>query len=199
MRSVLDQGSGRLDTAISTANLAKHLRAENLPAAASRSAGAYLCNYLYYLSLHWARQQDAPCDVTFVHLPPGPRQGGPLSESELLRGAELILSYLLAFARIATRRSASPARWGRSSCCGRTAMNVSRRDMILAGLGLGVALAAGPRVGHARWTVPSTFGVTPLGGAIDQTAMLQSAIDAAAKSRIPLFLPPGIYSTRRLG
>lgn len=99
MRSVLDQGSGRLDTAISTANLAKHLRAENLPAAASRSAGAYLCNYLYYLSLHWARQQDAPCDVTFVHLPPGPRQGGPLSESELLRGAELILSYLLAFAQ----------------------------------------------------------------------------------------------------
>jgi putative cofactor-binding repeat protein len=42
------------------------------------------------------------------------------------------------------------------------------------------------------------LGVTPLGGAIDQTAMLQSAIDAAAKSRIPLFLPPGIYSTRRL-
>jgi putative cofactor-binding repeat protein len=77
-------------------------------------------------------------------------------------------------------------------------VRVSRRDLILAGLGLGVAVAAGPRVGHAWRTIPGTLGVTPLGGAIDQTAMLQSAIDAAAKSRIPLFLPPGIYSTRRL-
>jgi pyroglutamyl-peptidase len=99
MRSVLNQGSGRLDTAISPANLAKHLRAENLPAAASRSAGAYLCNYLFYLSLHWARAQEAPCDVAFVHVPPGPRQGGPLSEAELLRGAELILRFLLTFVR----------------------------------------------------------------------------------------------------
>jgi pyroglutamyl-peptidase len=98
-RSVLEPGETRLDTAISTGKLARHLRTQDLPAAASRSAGAYLCNYLYYLSLHWARAQGAPCDVTFVHLPPGPRQGGPLSEAELLRGAELILRYLLAFAQ----------------------------------------------------------------------------------------------------
>lgn len=98
-RSVLEPGEARLDTAISTAKLARHLRTQDLPAAASRSAGAYLCNYLYYLSLHWARQQEAPCDVTFVHLPPGHRQGGPLSETELLRGAELILRYLVAFAQ----------------------------------------------------------------------------------------------------
>jgi polygalacturonase len=70
--------------------------------------------------------------------------------------------------------------------------------MILSGLGLGVAFAAGPRLAHARWAVASTFGVMPAGGAVDQTAMLQQAIDAAAKSGEPLFLPPGIYSTRRL-
>jgi pyroglutamyl-peptidase len=99
MRSVLESGDARLDTAISTAKLARHLRAQDLPASASRSAGTYLCNYLYYLSLHWARAQQAPCDVTFVHLPPGPRAGGPLSEAELLRGSGLILSYLLAFAQ----------------------------------------------------------------------------------------------------
>jgi hypothetical protein len=77
-------------------------------------------------------------------------------------------------------------------------MRLNRRDMILSGLGLGVAFAAGPRLAHARWAVASTFGVMPAGGAVDQTAMLQQAIDAAAKSGAPLFLPPGIYSTRRL-
>lgn len=98
-RNVLDSGDARLDTTISAAKLAKHLRTQDLPASASRWAGAYLCNYLYYLSLHWTKAQQAPCDVAFVHIPPGPRAGGPLSEAELLRGAGLILSYLLAGAR----------------------------------------------------------------------------------------------------
>ena len=98
-RAVLASGDARLDTAISTAQLAKHLRTQDLPASASRSAGAYLCNYLYYLSLHWAKAQHAPCDATFVHIPPGPRAGGPLSEADLLRGADLILRYLLDIVR----------------------------------------------------------------------------------------------------
>ena len=77
-------------------------------------------------------------------------------------------------------------------------MRISRRDMILSGLGLGIAFAAGPRLARANWAAPSTFGLAPLGGAVDQTAMLQRAIDAAAKTGTPLYLPPGIYSTRRL-
>ena len=77
-------------------------------------------------------------------------------------------------------------------------MMFSRRDMILSGLGLGIAFAAGPRLERANWAGSSTFGLTPLGGAVDQTAMLQQAIDAAAKAGSPLFLPPGVYSTRRL-
>jgi pyroglutamyl-peptidase len=97
-RTILDRSEVRLDTAIPATRLAKHLRTQDLPAVASRSAGTYLCNYLYYLSLHWAREQNGACDVCFVHLPPGPRQGGPLSEAELLRGAELIMRYLLALA-----------------------------------------------------------------------------------------------------
>jgi putative cofactor-binding repeat protein len=76
-------------------------------------------------------------------------------------------------------------------------MRISRRDIILAGLGLGVACVAKPRFGSAHWA-PSTFGVMPAGGTVDQTAMLQQAIDAAASSGTPLFLPPGIYATRRL-
>lgn len=95
---ILEHGPDRLDTQLPVASLAKHLRKQGFPAAASRSAGNYLCNFLYYLSLEWAKRQDRRCDVVFVHVPPGPRRGGPLSEAELLRGAEAILRYLLAFA-----------------------------------------------------------------------------------------------------
>jgi hypothetical protein len=70
--------------------------------------------------------------------------------------------------------------------------------MILSSLGLGVACVAAPRLARSHWAVSSTFGVTPAAGTVDQTAMLQRAIDVAAKSRTPLFLPPGFYSTCRL-
>jgi len=104
--TILDRGLSKLDTGVPTSRLAKHLRTQGLPAIASRSAGTYLCNYLYYLSLDWARRQEAPCDICFVHLPPGQHQGGPLSEAELLRGAELVVDYLLAFAEDRDRAEA---------------------------------------------------------------------------------------------
>ena len=63
-------------------------------------------------------------------------------------------------------------------------MMFSRRDMILFVLSYRIFL---PR-----------FGLAPLGGTVDQTAMLQQAIDTAAKAGEPVYLPPGIYSTRRL-
>jgi pyroglutamyl-peptidase len=104
--TILDRGLRKLDTGVPASRLAKHLRTQGLPAVASRSAGTYLCNYLYYLSLDWARRQEAPCDICFVHLPPGQRQGGPLSEAELLRGAKLVVDYLLAFAEDRDRAEA---------------------------------------------------------------------------------------------
>jgi hypothetical protein len=72
-------------------------------------------------------------------------------------------------------------------------MTVTRREAILAGIGLSLAFAAGPSFAPSR-----TFGVVPSGGPTDQTEMLQEAVDAAAGSGLPLFLPPGTYSTRRL-
>ena len=121
---ILDHGQDRLDTALPATSLAKHLREQGLPAATSGFAGSYLCNFLYYLSLEWAERQARRCDVAFVHIPPGPRQGGPLSEAELLRGGDAILRYLLAHAveRDETRpseRSAPIARAKHRSYAGR--------------------------------------------------------------------------------
>jgi pyroglutamyl-peptidase len=93
--AIIEAGHARLDTPIPAKDLARHLHQSGLPAATSRSAGSYLCNFLYYLSLDWAAKQEAPCHVCFVHLPPGPSEGGPLTEAELLRGAEAALVYLL--------------------------------------------------------------------------------------------------------
>ena len=78
--------------------LAAHLKQRGIAAAPSRSAGRYLCNFLYYLSLDWAARQDGAPTVLFVHMPPGPSDGGPLSEAELLDGAEAILRFALASA-----------------------------------------------------------------------------------------------------
>jgi pyroglutamyl-peptidase len=105
--TILDRGLDRLDTGVPASRLAAHLRLQGIPAVASRSAGTYLCNYLYYLTLDWARRQETSSDVCFVHIPPGARQGGPLSEAELLRGAELIVGYLLAFAEDRDQAEAS--------------------------------------------------------------------------------------------
>jgi uncharacterized secreted repeat protein (TIGR03808 family) len=80
-------------------------------------------------------------------------------------------------------------------------MAVGRRQVLLGGLGLGLA-AAGPRGASAREDAEleafSTYGIVPAGGEIDQTATLQLAADQAAEAGTPLFLPAGVYSTSRL-
>lgn len=81
-------------------------------------------------------------------------------------------------------------------------MTLGRRELMLAGLGAGLAGAAGPRMAGAREMSTqdafNTHGVVPADGVIDQTATLQEAADAAAQSGAPLRLPAGIYSTGRL-
>jgi uncharacterized secreted repeat protein (TIGR03808 family) len=78
-------------------------------------------------------------------------------------------------------------------------MAVGRREVLLGGVGLGLAVAAGPRAGFAQESgLCGAQSIVPGGGAIDQTAALQAAADAAAETGAPLFLPAGIYSTAKL-
>ena len=64
--TIRTDSADRFDTEVPTAALAAHLRACGVPAAWSRSAGSYLCNFLYYHSLDWARRQPDPRLVLFV-------------------------------------------------------------------------------------------------------------------------------------
>jgi hypothetical protein len=75
-------------------------------------------------------------------------------------------------------------------------MTLDRRDLMLGGLGAGLAVAAGPRASEAREEpdLPqpfSTYGIVP-GGSIDQTASLQEAADKAAQSGTSFSSRPAI-------
>jgi pyroglutamyl-peptidase len=94
-RSVLAGGPARIDTQFPAAALAAHLRAHGLEAAVSRSAGRYLCNFLYYRALAWASRQDRPAIAVFIHIPQRSAHGGAFSEAELLRGAQETLRFVL--------------------------------------------------------------------------------------------------------
>ena len=97
-------GVERHDTKVPAAKLAAHLRRSGLQAVASRSAGSYLCNFLYYHSLDWANERD--CLALFVHIPPQPADS--LGEERLLLGAQEILRFVLDAAcrrELASRRT----------------------------------------------------------------------------------------------
>ncbi|WP_169822990.1 pyroglutamyl-peptidase I [Methyloligella halotolerans] len=107
--AILPGGTPRLDTPLSTAHLARGLRLAGIPALPSLSAGRYLCNYLYYLSLDWAAKQSPvrshPPLVLFVHIPPARGDGGYLEPAEIARGAAAILSDILQAPRLAAHHA----------------------------------------------------------------------------------------------
>ncbi len=73
--------------------LAAHLRRRGHRANASRSCGRYLCNFLYYRSLEWARGVGR--DALFVHVPQTRAQGGVLDEYALLAAGEETLRFIV--------------------------------------------------------------------------------------------------------
>jgi pyroglutamyl-peptidase len=97
------EGRARLDTKLPAAQLAAHLAACGLPASQSRSAGSYLCNYLYYHSLGWAERNE--CLALFVHIPPVECLG----EAALIDAGRQILRFTLDAAQTRSERMAGPA------------------------------------------------------------------------------------------
>jgi pyroglutamyl-peptidase len=105
---ILAQRPDRLDTRFPAREFTAHLKAGRLVATTSSSAGSYLCNFLYYLSLDWSARQATPPLALFVHIPHASAQGRPFSEVELLHGAQEVLRLALAFANAATMDRTAP-------------------------------------------------------------------------------------------
>ena len=89
-----------------TAKLLHAARATNIDARASRDAGAYLCNYLYWRALEDAAKPRGPRLAVFVHVPnvrPSARgsvvKGVPFTMAQLVHAGSAILSTLAAAAR----------------------------------------------------------------------------------------------------
>jgi pyroglutamyl-peptidase len=100
-------GAPRLDTGLPVAEIAAHLRAQGFAASASPSCGRFLCNFLYYRSLEWAKAQGR--DALFVHVPLTHAQGGPFAADALLEAAQETVDIVLrlAAAQEASRMSAT--------------------------------------------------------------------------------------------
>lgn len=72
-------------------------------------------------------------------------------------------------------------------------MSLTRRGLLLGSLsGAAVLPAAATAAASVAGRDVTRFGVRP-GAAEDQSKALQRAIDEAARSRTPLWLPPGVY------
>jgi len=98
-RAIHVGGPGRLDSTVAVPRLAATLRENGVPAHSSAHAGSYLCNFLYYHSLSWAMSRDQTAPVLFVHIPVARSSGGPIEDADLLRGADLIVNFMLSAGR----------------------------------------------------------------------------------------------------
>ena len=88
--------------------LVRAARSAGVPAARSRNAGTYLCNYIYWRALEAAQTRGGPRLVAFVHVPPirlapqpmGRRRRRTYRLDELVLAGEAILIAMTALARV---------------------------------------------------------------------------------------------------
>jgi pyroglutamyl-peptidase len=96
--------------------LVRAARSAGVPAAPSRNAGTYLCNYIYWRALEAARMPGGPRLVAFVHVPPIRYKPQPLGQrrhrayrlAELVRAGEAILVAMTALARAPCAATLAP-------------------------------------------------------------------------------------------
>ncbi len=68
-RPIEPEGPAAYFSTLPVRPLMEQMLAAGLPAMISNTAGAYLCNQVFYQALHWAAQQDPPPAVGFLHVP----------------------------------------------------------------------------------------------------------------------------------
>jgi len=116
-----EAGSWRHAASLDVAAAVQALRAGGAPAEASSSAGAFVCNAVFYATLDWtaAQRHDAP--VGFVHLP----DVADLTLADQERALDHLLRHLAAgqTLRVSARRrlglqTQAPTCWDSEQCSG---------------------------------------------------------------------------------
>jgi pyroglutamyl-peptidase len=78
------------------------LAAANIPARISLSAGAYLCNQVFYGMMHHIKQNNWPIRAGFIHLPsldksksPSEDQCSPVNLATCITAARILIKTLI--------------------------------------------------------------------------------------------------------
>jgi len=88
---VIDGAPQSLKSTLDTQRLVTELRARNMPAQSSMTAGRYICNALLFASLHHAEKRPLQRQTGFIHIPP--LNGRGMDSMTLLKSAEIIISH----------------------------------------------------------------------------------------------------------
>jgi pyroglutamyl-peptidase len=103
--AIVFDGPGTIALPAPARHLLAAVRALHVPAALSRDAGRYLCNYLCWRATEAANEKGGPQVAAFVHVPPvrrkiGPRGNKPrLSAEDLARVGVNLIKVIAAAAR----------------------------------------------------------------------------------------------------
>ena len=68
-RPIVEKKDLAFDSNLSLRILVNRAKEKNLPIEISYSAGAYVCNYIYYHTLNWLNENKLPANAVFIHLP----------------------------------------------------------------------------------------------------------------------------------
>jgi pyroglutamyl-peptidase len=89
---ILQEGEPALFSSLPLTEWKEKLQSANLPVEISLSAGGYVCNFLYYQTLHWLQENQKAASACFIHVPYLPQQvvdkgGVPSMELETMKAA----------------------------------------------------------------------------------------------------------------
>lgn len=73
-RKIIQNGADAYMTKLDVKKIAEMLNKKKIPASVSYTAGQYICNEVYYYSLHSSSKNNNPKNVLFIHVPFLPEQ-----------------------------------------------------------------------------------------------------------------------------
>lgn len=100
-KTVVEDGPAAYFTTLPVREMLEALQSSGIPAELSLTAGAYLCNQVFYLMMHEINQKQLPIRAGFIHLPALPEQAAHSARSlpslcldQAIKAAEILVTIL---------------------------------------------------------------------------------------------------------